>query len=156
MKVSEFRTGLRELQAALRSWGVAKQAGELDGLMTALEEFDDLTFADLAKRVRAINAKPKTNAHKKPNLDVVEKYVALLMDAAFSSEAFDRAVEQILADKKQVKSPELEELARRFGGSVPAKPTRSAIAKFLRTRRLDMRRQDGLGATIDRMFGRAS
>jgi hypothetical protein len=87
-------------------------------------------------------------------LVAVERYLAALKAAAHSSDAFDSVVDEIVADKKQLASPELKELARLFGGAVPAKTSRAAIANFLRERRLEMRRQDGIGVTIDRMFGR--
>ncbi|MFZ1103661.1 MAG: hypothetical protein WAN86_12605 [Hyphomicrobiaceae bacterium] len=156
MKISDFRAGLSDLQNALRRWGATKQAGEIDGLSVALEEFDDLTVAELARRVKAINTKPRTTKVPKP-LDVaaVERHLAALNDAAHTSEAFEAAVDRVVADTKQLPAPELKELARRFGGSVPAKTSRPAIGAFLRSRRLDMRRQDGIGATIDRMLRRA-
>lgn len=155
MKVQEFREGLEDLQKALRRWGAAKPASELEGLSTALAEFDELTIAELAKRVKAINSPPK--AAKTPkSLDTaaVERYLALLGGAAHSSESFERVVDEVVRDKAALPSAELKELARRFGGSTPTKSSRSAIAEFLRDRRLEMRRQEGLGATIDRMLGR--
>lgn len=156
MKISEFRAGLDDLQAALRKWGATKQAGELDSLTAALAEFDDLTLADLACRIRAINAQPRASKTAKPlDAAAIERYLAMLKAAAHSSETFDRAVEQVIADKKQLPPAELKELARQFGGSVPTKAARPAIAAFLRARRLEMRRQDGIGATIDRMLGRS-
>jgi hypothetical protein len=156
MKVSDFRAGLSDLQNALRRWGATKQAGEIDGLSVALAEFDDLTVAELARRVKAANPKPRTTKASKP-LDVaaVDRHLAELNAAAHTSEAFEEAVERVVANKKQLPPAELKELARRFGGAVPAKTSRPAIGAFLKSRRLDMRRQDGIGATIDRMLRRA-
>lgn len=156
MKISEFRAGINDLRAALRNWGVVKQAGELESLASALEEFDDLTIAELVKKLRAINTSPATPKAPRPlNVAAIDHYLAILKDAAHSSDAFDRAVEQVIADKKQLPPAELKELARQFGGSVPERSSRAAISTFLKARRLEMRRQDGLGATIDRMFGRS-
>jgi hypothetical protein len=155
MKISDFRAGLGDLQAALRKWGAAKQAGELDAMSAALAEFDDLTIAELTHRIRAINSKPRqTKPEKMLNAPVIERHLAALKAAAHSPETFDRVVDEIIMDRKQLRSADLKELARRFGGSVPAKTTPAAIADYLRSRRLDMRRQDGIGATIDRMLGR--
>jgi hypothetical protein len=155
MKVSDFRAGLSDLQAALRRWGAAKQADELDGVSAALAEFDDLTLAELTRRIKAVNAKPRqSKSEKMLNAPAIERHLAALKAAAHSSETFDRVVDEIVADKKELRSAELKELARRFGGSVPAKTSPQAIADYLRTRRLEMRRQEGIGATIDRMLGR--
>jgi hypothetical protein len=124
-------------------------------LSTALAEFDELSIAELTKRVKTINAPTRAAKSPKPlNTEAVERYLALLGGAAHSSESFDRAVEEAIKDKATLPAAELRELARRFAGSTPAKNSRSAIAEFLRTRRLEMRRQEGLGATIDRMLGR--
>jgi hypothetical protein len=155
MKISDFRAGLADLQAALRKWGATKQAAELDSVAAALAEFDDLTLAELARRIKATGAKPRPIKAAKPiNVAVIERHLAALKAASHSSEAFDHAVNDVMADKTQLASAELKELARQFGGSVPAKTSRPAIAAFLKARRLEMRRQDGIGATIDRMFGR--
>ena len=156
MKISDFRAGLSDLQNALRRWGATKQAGEIDGLSAALAEFDDLTVAELARRIKAFNQKPRTTKVPKPlDFTTVERHLAALNAVAHTSEAFDEAVDRVIADRKHLPQAELKELARRFGGSVPAKTSRPAIGAFLRSRRLDMRRQDGIGATIDRMLGRA-
>lgn len=143
MKVSDFRAGLGDLQTALRRWGATKQAAEVDSLTEALAEFDDLTVAELVRRIKAINAKPRPSKAARP-LDVaaIERHLAALKAAAHSSDAFDDAVDQVVADKKQLPPAELKELARQFGGSVPAKTSRPAIAAFLRARRLEMRRQE--------------
>ena len=155
MKISELRAGLKDLEAALRKWGGAKSAAELETLVEALGQFDDLTLPELAKRVKAINAPAKASAKsKEPNLAVVGRYLSLLTDAIHSAEAFDQAVATVLADKKQMTQPELLELARQFGGGKPEKTTKPAIAAYLKARRVEMRRGEGLGATIDRMFGR--
>jgi hypothetical protein len=53
-------------------------------------------------------------------------------------------VRRAIADKKQLPPAALKELARQFGGSVPGKSTRPAIAEFLKMRRLEMQRQEGL------------
>lgn len=156
MKISDFRAGLNDLQNALRRWGATKQAGEIDGLSAALAEFDDVTITELARRIKIINQKPRTAKAVKPlDVTIVERHLAALRAAAHTSETFDEAVDRAIADKKQLPQAELKELARRFGGSVPAKTSRPAIGAFLRSRRLEMRRQDGIGATIDRMLGRA-
>ena len=158
MKISEFRSGLSQLEVALRTLGGIKPAGELSNLAAALREFDDLTISELVGRLKAINLPPKlaksAKAPKALNTAAVEKYLLLLKETAHSADAFDRTVEQIKADKSQLPTAELKELVRRFAGAVPEKTTRSAIATFMKDRRLEMRRQEGLGATIDRMFGR--
>jgi hypothetical protein len=155
MKISDFRMGLDDLQRAMRKWGATKQSSELASLTEALAEFDDLTFAELVRRIKAINSSPRQIKEGKPlNLAVVERYLATLKSAMHSSDAFNDAVDHIVANKKELPPAELKELARQFGGSVPAKTSRPAIADFLKKRRLDMRRQEGVGATIDRMFGR--
>jgi hypothetical protein len=155
MKILEFREGLTDLQNALRKWGAVKQAGELETLVAALAEFDELTISELSKRVKAINTPTRApKAPKQVDTAVVERYLATLKAAAHSSETFERAVEQVVEDKKHLPPAELKELARLFGGSVPSKSSRRAIAEFLKARRLEMRRQEGLGATIDRMLGR--
>jgi soluble cytochrome b562 len=59
MKISDFRSGLGDLQAALRKWGATKQAAEVDSVKAALAEFDDLTLTELARLIKAINAKPR-------------------------------------------------------------------------------------------------
>jgi hypothetical protein len=156
MKISEFRSGLEDLRNALRRWGATTQARELDGLAVALGEFDDLTLAELTRRIKAVNAPPKASKAAKPlDTAAVEHYFAILKAAAHSAEAFDDAVDQVVADRKRLPTAELKELARAFGGSAPDKTSRPAIAAFLRARRLEMRRQDGIGATIDRMLGRS-
>ena len=155
MKISEFRAGLKDLEGALRKWGGKKAAGELEALVEALGEFDDLTIPELAKRVKAINAPVRSGAKlKEPNLAAVSQYLQLLNDAMQSNEGFDQAVKTVIADKKQMAQAELLELARQFGGGKPDKTTKPAIAAYLKARRLEMRRGQGLGATIDRMFGR--
>jgi hypothetical protein len=155
MRIADFRAGLEDLQKALRRWGATKQAGEIESITSALAEFDDLTLAELARRIKAINPKPQRNPPgKSVDIAAVEQHLSALRMAAHSSEMFDDAVDQVVADKKQLAAAELKELARRFGGSVPAKVTRPAIAAFLRARRLEMRRQEGIGATIERMLGR--
>ncbi|PPC79668.1 MAG: hypothetical protein CTY40_10635 [Hyphomicrobium sp.] len=155
MKISEFRAGLKDLEAALRKWGSPKAASELAALVDALGEFDDLTIPELAKRVKAINAPAKSSPKsKEPNLAAVGQYLALLNESMQSTEAFGQAVATILADKKQMAQAELLELARQFAGGTPEKSTKPAIGAFLKARRLEMRRGEGLGATIDRMFGR--
>jgi hypothetical protein len=154
MKISDFRSGLGDLQTALRKWGATKQAAELDSLVAALEEFDDLTLAELTRRIKAVNVKPRpTKAGKSLDTVAIERHLAALKGAAHASEAFDRVVDEIVSSKS-LKAAELKELARQFGGSTPAKTSGPAIAAYLRARRLEMRRQDGIGATIDRMFGR--
>lgn len=155
MKISEFRAGLKDLEAGLRKWGGTKASSELEALVEALAEFDELTIPELAKRVKAINAPARTGGRsKEPNLAVVGQYLAQLKEAMHSAEAFDMAVDTVMADKKQMSQPELIELARQFGGGKPDKTTKPAIAAYLKARRVEMRRGEGMGATIDRMFGR--
>lgn len=155
MKISEFRAGLKDVESALRKWGGPKAASELQALVEALEEFDDLSIPELVKRLKAINAPVKTAPKSKEmNLTAVRQYLALLNDTMHTTEAFDQAVATILADKKQMSQTELLELARQFAGGTPEKNTKPAIGAFLKARRLEMRRGEGLGATIDRMFGR--
>jgi hypothetical protein len=155
MKISEFRAGLKDMEAALRKWGSPKAASELEAFVEALGEFDDLTLTELAKRVKAINAPVKSSPKsREPNLAAVNQYLSLLTESMHSTEAFDKAVTTILADKKQMAQPELLELARQFAGGTPEKSTKPAIGAFLKARRIEMRRGEGLGATIDRMFGR--
>lgn len=155
MKISEFRAGLKDLAAASRKWGGGKAASELEALVEALGDFDDLTIPELAKRVKAINASARSGAKsKEPNLEAVARYLSLLNDAMHVTETFDQAVATMLADKKQMGQLELLELARQFAGGTPDKSTKPAIATYLKARRLEMRRGEGLGATIDRMFGR--
>lgn len=154
MRIADFRSGLVDLQAALRKWGATKQAGEIECLSAALVEFDDLTIAELTRRIKAINSKPQSSKAAKPlNAAAIERHLAALKAAAHSSSAFDEAVDRVVADTKQLPAAELKELARQFGGSAPAKTSRSAIAAFLRARRLEMRRQEGIGTTIERMLG---
>jgi hypothetical protein len=154
MKIAEFRAGLADLQCALRKWGAAKQAGELESLGSALAEFDELTISQLVKRIKAVNAPVKASKTPKPlNAAAIERYLSVLKTAAHSSDSFDKAVDQAVADKTELPTAELKELARQFSGSVPEKATRPAIGAFLKARRLETRRQEGLGATIDRMFG---
>ncbi len=155
MKISELRAGLKDMEAALRKWGGNKAAGELESLVEALGEFDDLTIPELAKKVKAINAPVRSGGKsKEPNMAAVGAYLALLRDSMQTAEAFDQAVETVLADKKQMSQLDLLELARQFGGGKPDKTSKSAIASYLKTRRVEMRRSEGMGATIDRMFGR--
>lgn len=130
MKISEFRAGLKDLEAALRKWGGPKAASGLEALVDALGEFDDLTIPELAKRVKAINAPAKSSPKsKEPNLAAVSQYLTLLNDSMQSTEAFDQAVATILADKKQMAQAELLELARQFAGGTPEKSTKPAIGR---------------------------
>lgn len=155
MKISEFRAGLIDLESAMRKWSGSKSTDGLNALIEALGEFDDRTIPELAKLVKAINAPPRAGAQsKEPNMAAVERSLTLLEDAAHSSEAFELAIERVLADRTLRANSELLELARRFGGGKPEKTSKSAIAAYLKSRRLEMRRGEGLGVTIDRMFGR--
>jgi hypothetical protein len=77
-----------------------------------------------------------------------------LQSAAHLTDEFETTVTAVLKDNR-LKKIELAELARRFGGTVPEKTTKAAVAEFLRERRLEMKRQGNLGTTtIDRMFGK--
>lgn len=154
MKIADFRDGLSNLQRMLDNFGAKKQANELRAVIDALAEFNDLTIVELVKRLKAVNSPSVRRADPKAiDNAAVADALGQLNGAVHLSEAFDTTVERVLKDKR-LKQGELMELARRFGGSTPAQKSRSAVAAFLKERRLEMRRQDGLGATIDRMFGR--
>lgn len=153
MKISELRNGVSELSRLVRSFGASKQAEELQALADALAELTEMTVPEVTKQIRAIsNAAIK----KRPKpLDENAVVIALrqLQDASHLAESFDATVTSVLNDKRLGKAEQVE-LAHRYGGAEPPKATKAAIAKFLKERRLEMRRQGGLGATIDRMLGR--
>lgn len=153
MKIVELRNGLGDLQRMLDSFGAKKHAAEFQALIDAMAEFDDLTVPELVKRIKAINAPSGKKQAGRLDETAVEEGLQKLQDAMHMAETFDTAVDSVLKDKR-LKHGELLELARRFGGSTPAKLTKPAVAAFLKERRLEMKRQGGLGATIDRMLGR--
>lgn len=155
MKIVELRSGLRDLQNMLSSFGASKQAREFEALVDALAEFDELTVPEVVKRVKAINAVAGKKPPKPIDAEAVEECLNRLQASMHLSEDFDVTVDAVLKDKR-LKAGELTELARRFGGSTPAKTTKPAVRAFLKERRIEMRRQDGLGATIDRMLGRTA
>jgi hypothetical protein len=152
MKISELRMALLNVRTK-------DHLGELDNLITDLQRFDNLTigdFVDLLKKVKTPRvAQARTGAAtKKLNESAIEAYLKRLNETLASSEEFDNIVDKLVADKRQMKQAELIDLAKRFGGATPTERKRDQIAAYLRSRRLEMRRQDGLGAAIDRMFGR--
>ena len=155
MKVSELRAGLNDLQRMLHSLGADKQATELKNAIEALAELDDLKVPELTNLFRSANTKKAASAPKPTNMVAVDEFLNKLKFEALTAGRFDRIVEDIKADKRLGKA-ELSELSRRFGGSEPDKLTKPAVIKFLRERRLEMQRQGGLGATIDKMLGRGS
>lgn len=154
MKISELRAGLAEIHRVLDSLGAKKQASELISLSDALSEFDELTVPDLVKRIKSVSATAKKKTPPVVNEAAVEEALSTLQASHHLTESFDSAVETALKDKR-LKQGELLEIARRFGGSEPAKSSKAAVASFLKERRLEMKRQGGLGATIDRMLGRS-
>jgi hypothetical protein len=152
MKISELRMALLNVRTK-------DHLGELDNLITDLQRFDNLTigdFVNLLKKVKTPRvAQARTGAAtKKLNESAIEAYLKRLNETLASSEEFDNIVDKLVADKRQMKQAELIDLAKRFGGATPTERKRDQIAAYLRSRRLEMRRQDGLGAAIDRMFGR--
>jgi hypothetical protein len=152
MKISELRMALLNVRTK-------DHLGELDKLITDLQRFDNLTigdFVNLLKKVKTprVAQARKGAATKKLNESAIEAYLKRLNETLTSSEEFDDIVDKLLADKRQMKQAELIDLAKRFGGATPTERKRDQIAAYLRSRRLEMRRQDGLGAAIDRMFGR--
>ncbi len=155
MQIVELRNGLRDLQRMLSSFGITKQATELQALVDALAEFDELTVPELVKRIKATNTVAGKKQLKPIDAVAVEEGLDRLQASMHLAESFDAAVDAVLKDKR-LKQRELTELARRFGGSTPAKTTKSAVKTFLKERRIEMKRQDGLGATIDRMLGRTA
>lgn len=153
MKIAELRNGLSDLQRMLESFGVGKQAKELEALTQSLAEFDELTVPELVKRIKEVSAAAKATTPKPLDEVAIEDALALLNSHSYQADDFDKAVDEALSDKR-LKKGEMVELARRFGGSTPTKTTKAAVASFLKERRLEMRRQSGLGSTIDRMLGR--
>lgn len=159
MKVSELRAGLADLQRMLEHLGVAKHAAELKSAVEALSELDDLTVPDLVKKVREITgtkAKSTAKSTKVPkpiNIAAVEEILTRLRSNSQMAEEFERLLAELKKDKR-FGPAELSELSRRFGGSEPDKLSKTAVTEFLRERRLEMKRQGGLGATIDKMLGR--
>lgn len=154
MKISELRAGLADIHRVLDSFGAKKQSSELLTLSDALLEFDDLTVPELVKRIKSVGTTAKRKTPAVVNEAAVEEALSTLKSSVDLTESFDSAVETALKDKR-LKQGELLEIARRFGGSEPAKSSKAAIASFLKERRLEMKRQGGLGATIDRMLGRS-
>lgn len=153
MKIAELRNGLGDLATMLGNFGASKQATELRALVASLSEFDDLTVPELTKRIQAVAAAAKKSTPKATDEAAVEHALQELQNSAHLSEAFDGVVDKVLKDKRLGKS-ELIELARRFGGTEPAKSTKAGVSQYLKERRLEIKRQGGLSATIDRMFGR--
>ena len=157
MKVSELRAVLADLQRMLEHLGVAKQATELQVAAEALSELDDLTLPELVKRVRETTGSKivsKTPKLPKPvNGAAVEEMLTRLQTKSHVSEEFDKILAELKKDKR-FGAAELSELSRRFGGSQPDKLTKASVTEFLRERRLEKKRQGGLGSTIDKMLGR--
>jgi hypothetical protein len=153
MKIAELRNGLGDLQRMLSSFGVGKQAKELESLIVALAEFDDLTVPELVKRIKEISAARKAATPKPLDEEAIESGLEQLNAHSYQADDFEKVVNEVLSDKR-LKKGEMVELARRFGGADPTKTTKAGVAAFLKDRRLEMRRQSGLGSTIDRMLGR--
>lgn len=154
MRIAELRAGLTDIQRILVNFGVTKQASEMQALTDALIEFDDMTLPELVRSLKAASAASKKKQPPVLHEVAIADALGKLQASMHMAESFDDAVEFILKDKR-LKQSELLEVARKFGGSSPAKATKPAIASFLKERRLEMKRQGGLSATIDKMLGRS-
>lgn len=158
MKIAELRSGLSDLQRMLENFGAKKPSAEMHSLIEALAEFDEITVPELVRQIKAIHATKAaaTKSQEKPktiNEEAVSEALIRLQAASPMAEEFDTVLADVLKDKR-LKQSELKELAFRFGGTTPEKLTKAGVSAFLKERRLEIKRQGGLGSTIDRMLGR--
>lgn len=156
--IANLREALSKLVQLLRSAEAQKAANEVEKLVELLEWCGHASIGAFVSDARGW-LEPKTKRSQKPLAPKVaaprlspNDYAVLLKQMATKSGEFDQVIERLRSDRKNIKTPEMRDIARLFlDRELPKKAGReAALTAIIERQRVDAR-QDARASLIDRL-----